>query len=109
MQPEQGDPARLWDMLTYSRKVQSLVGGKTLDDYRSNEVLQLAVERVIEIVGEAARNVSRDYQKAHPEVPWKIIAAQRHVLAHDYGKVIDEKIWRVATIHIPDLIRELVP
>jgi uncharacterized protein with HEPN domain len=96
-------------MLVYSRKVLSLVSGKTLEDYRSNEVLQLAVERVIEVVGEAARNVSREYQSAHPEIPWKIIAAQRHVLAHDYGKIIDEKIWRVATIHIPELVRELVP
>ena len=37
MQPERADAARLWDMLAYSRKVQSLVEGKSLEDYRSNE------------------------------------------------------------------------
>lgn len=48
-------------------------------------------------------------QHAHPEIPWRLIIAQRHVLAHDYGEIDHERIWRVATMHVPELIRLLEP
>jgi uncharacterized protein with HEPN domain len=63
----------------------------------------------VEVVGEAARKVSPEFQAAHPEIPWRPIIAQRHVLAHDYGEIDQEKIWRVANVHIPDLIVQLEP
>ena len=70
---------------------------------------QLAVERSIEILGEAARKVSQAFQAAHPEIPWSRIIAQRHVLAHEYGNIDHERIWEVATVRVPQLIVQLVP
>jgi uncharacterized protein with HEPN domain len=72
----------------------------------------LAVERALEIVGEAARRVSETYRQAHPEIPWQSIIAQRNVLAHEYGEIKHELIWKVATIRIPELIpllEKLIP
>lgn len=109
MRPEGRDAAQLWDMLRFSRTVARLVVGKSFADYERDETLRLAVERAIEIVGEAARGVSAPFQAAHPEVPWRPIVAQRHVLAHEYGDVVNEKIWRVASVHIPALIGVLEP
>ena len=43
----------------------------------------------------------------HPEIPWQSIIAQRHVLAHEYGDIRQDLIWRVATEHIPILIAQL--
>jgi len=70
-------------------------------------VLQAAVERKLEIIGEAARGVSDDFRRDHPEVPWRGIIGQRHFLAHEYGEVRQEKLWRVATTRISELIEQL--
>lgn len=109
MRPDQRDVARLWDMLRYARKVQTLTHGATFEDYQRDEKLRLAVERAIEIVGEASRGITDEYKAAHPGVPWKPIAAQRHIIAHEYGELADDRIWRVATQHIPALITLLEP
>ena len=61
------------------------------------------------ITGEAARLISEPLKIAHPEIPWRAIIAQRHVLAHEYGKIDPEKIYRVVTIHIPELLKLLRP
>jgi uncharacterized protein with HEPN domain len=107
MQRERADAALLWDMLRAAEDVQIFIQGRTLEQYINDPVLKAAVERKIEIVGEAARYVSATFQAAHPEIPWRPIQAQRHVIAHDYGEIVDEKLWRVATEHIPPLIEQL--
>jgi uncharacterized protein with HEPN domain len=109
MPPEQSDASWLWDMLHAGRSIEKFVVGKTLGDFQQDEMLQAAVERKIEIIGEAARKISDAFQDGHPEIPWRPIIAQRHILVHEYGEVRHELIWRVATIRIPELIRVLEP
>ena len=103
------DSVYLWDMLTASRAVVDFTRGRSLAEYESNLLLRSAVERQIEIIGEAARRISKAFQAAHLEIPWRPIQAQRHVLAHDYGEIKHDRIWRVAEIHIPELIVLLKP
>jgi len=71
--------------------------------------LQLAIERAIEIIGEAARHVSDAFKADHPEVPWRQIVAQRHVIAHEYGEIKQERLWLVATRDVPKLAEQLAP
>jgi len=103
------DRVYLWDMLTAARAVVGFTGRRTLVEYESDLLLRSAVERQIEIIGEAARRISKEFQEAHPEIPWRPIQAQRHVLAHDYGEIKHDRIWRVAEMHIPELIALLEP
>ncbi|MBI5868031.1 MAG: DUF86 domain-containing protein [candidate division Zixibacteria bacterium] len=107
MRREQADFAYLWDMLDAARAVSEFVGGRSFHDYLTNRMLRGAVERQVEIIGEAAGKVSVTFRDAHPEIPWRRIIAQRHVLAHEYGDVRHELLWRVATDRIPELIRDL--
>ncbi len=109
MQPEDRDPASLWDMLSYAREVAERVAGRTFDEYLADKDFRLATERRIEIIGEAADRVSKEFQEKHPEIPWRKIIAQRHILAHEYDEVIDEKIWKVATVYVPELAAILAP
>jgi uncharacterized protein with HEPN domain len=109
MTAERDDNSYLWDMLTAARAVEAFVKDRTLTDYLANLMLRSAVERQVEIIGEAARRVTAAFQAAHPEIPWQPMQAQRHVLAHDYGEIRHERIWYVATIHIPALIQQLEP
>ena len=109
MPPDDRDAACLWDMLDAARLVVEFTRGKTLEAYRGDAQLIAAVERKVEIIGEAARNVSRSFQQAHPEIPWQAIVAQRHVLAHEYGEILADRMWRVVTVHVPDLIGIIGP
>jgi uncharacterized protein with HEPN domain len=105
MSLEKDDNVYLWDMLTAARAVESFVKHRTTADYLADLMLRSAVERQIEIIGEAARHVSSTFQASHPEISWRPIQAQRHVLTHDYGEIRHERIWFVATAHIPNLIK----
>jgi uncharacterized protein with HEPN domain len=71
MPAEKDDRAYLWDMLTAARAVIDFVRGRTLDEYISDLMLRSAVERQVEIIGEAARRVSKEFQEAHAGIPWR--------------------------------------
>ena len=107
MQPDQGHLAPLLDMLAYARDAVAATSGSSPDAFRTDKNLRLATERRIEIIGEAARKVSKAFQQAHPQIPWRKIMAQRHVLAHDYGEIDHGLVWRVVTVHLPVLIEQL--
>src|SRR3989338_350302 len=109
MRPEERDSAYLWDMLDAAKTVQEFVAGSKFHQYERDRKLQLAVERAVEIIGEAARNISKIFQETHPEIPWRGIIGQRHLLAHEYGEVKQERMWLVATERIPELIKLLKP
>jgi len=109
MRPEHKDVALLWDMLDAARKIERFVGDKSFHEYATDEIVQAAVERKLEIIGEAARKVSQEFQARHPEIPWRGMISQRHFLAPEYGEVRQEKLWRVATLRIPELIAMLAP
>jgi uncharacterized protein with HEPN domain len=103
------EAARLWDMLTYAREIAGTVADLTFQGYTADSDRRMATERRLEIIGEAARNVSREFQEAHPEIPWRQIIGLRNVLAHEYGEIRHERIFRIATNQIPALISALEP
>ncbi len=76
-------------------------------DYASfleNVLVRRGVERDVEIMGEAAKRVSAEFRAAHDEIPWIGIVAQRNVLAHEYGDIKLDRIWRVASARIQELL-----
>ena len=103
------DPAYLWDIVEAAKEIVRFLAGKRLDDLTSDRVLQLAVERELEVIGEAAARLSKEFRDAHPEVPWSRIIAQRNVIAHQYGEIQIDRIWLVATERVPELIALLEP
>ena len=109
MPPEDADTAYLWDMLDASRTIREFIKGVSFNDYAADRQLQFAVERALEIVGEAARRVSEDFRTAHPEIPWRQIIAQRNVLAHEYGEIKQDRIWAAATDGVSKLIAAVEP
>lgn len=101
------DRTLLQDMRTSAQNAIDFVAGMTFDRFVDDLKTRRAVERAIEIVGEAARGVTDTFTSAHPEVPWRPIRAQRHILAHEYGEIQEELIWRVVEKHLPPLIKQL--
>ena len=109
MPPEDRDAAYLWDMLDAAKSIRTFTAGGSYEDYAKDRMKQMAVERAVEIIGEAARRVSEDFKREHPQIPWQQIIGQRNVLAHEYDKVRQDRIWRVASKHVPELIAKLEP
>jgi uncharacterized protein with HEPN domain len=109
MPPEARDPAALWDMLRAARAIVSFAGSLSLDAYRANPLVRRAVERELEILGEAARRVSDTTRARHDGIPWQQIVGLRNVLAHQYDEIDDERVWRLAKDDVPRLVRQLEP
>ncbi len=107
MQPEQRDAGYLWDMLDAARTVEQLSSNQDFTQYSNDRRTQLAVERSLEIIGEAASRVSTSFRNAHPEIPWRQIIGQRNVLIHEYGEIKQERIWKTVTENVPHLIELL--
>jgi len=106
---EKRDPAYLWDMLDAAKAIMAFISNRTFYDFQQDRMLRNAIERNMEIIGEAANRVSESFQKAHSEIPWKSIIGQRNILIHEYGEIKNERIWVVATKRIPELITVLEP
>lgn len=109
MRPEERDAAYLLDMIQAAEKVRRFVQGLKQEEFREDEMLRDAVERNVEIIGEAARKVSEAFKNRHPEIPWRKMVALRNVLVHEYEKVGVEEMWAVAMFHVPNLIENLAP
>ncbi|MEK6590465.1 MAG: DUF86 domain-containing protein [Nitrospinota bacterium] len=109
MQPEERDAAYLWDMLDAAKTNVEFTKGINYVSYLKDRKLQLAVERSVEIIGEAAKNISQSFKDAHPEIPWRIIIAQRNVLAHEYGEIKQDRMWMLSIKNIPEFIEVIDP
>ena len=107
MPPVERDSAYLWDMPDSARSACEFTAGVRFDTYQRDRKLQMAVERAVEIIGEAARRISEDFRSDHPEIPWRSMIAQRNVLAHEYGEIKHERMGLLVTEHLPALIRDL--
>jgi uncharacterized protein with HEPN domain len=104
MKPEKQDDAYLWDMLDAAREAHGLIGGLGYDELMSKRVVRLALERLLEITGEAARNVSPRRRGRHETIPWRGIIGLRKAIAHEYGDIDYQRIYTAATKGVPRLI-----
>jgi len=113
MRPEERDPAHLWDMLEAARAVIDFAGSLTLEEFlapgRDGQIRRLAVERELEILGEAARRVSSRFRDEHTEIHWKETVGLRNVISHEYDKVNYTEIYRIVRERVPELIALLEP
>ena len=107
MQPEDRDAAHLWDMLQAARDAASIVSGVTREHFGGDRLRMLALERSMELIGEAARRVSDAFRRKHPQIPWKEMIGLRNILAHDYGRIDHDKLYATAVKEIPRLIAAL--
>jgi uncharacterized protein with HEPN domain len=100
------DNERIADILEAAGQISTVVGrGK--DTWDDDWVARLAVERLLEIIGESARALSDEARASYPSVPWVDVIGLRTVLAHHYHRVDPEQVWVIASIEVPNLAAEL--
>ena len=104
MPPEDRDFAYLWDMLDAARAAVEIAANISLEALAADRMRMLALERVLEIIGEAARRVSESYRDAHPTIPWRAIIGQRNIIAHEYGSIDHPRLIETVKRDLPALI-----
>ena len=93
----------LVDMLECVEKIERYLAGVSKEEFLSDEKLQDAVVRNLEIIGEAASQISTDIRDKYPEIPWKQIVSMRHRLIHGYFVVDYEIVWQIVKEELSDL------
>ena len=101
------DRDRILHMNEAAESIARFIAGRCRDDLDRDEMLLFAIERAIEILGEAGSRISPDLQAAAPEVPWRAIAGMRHRLIHAYFDIDRTIVWRAATEEVPALLVQL--
>ncbi|MEN6335327.1 MAG: DUF86 domain-containing protein [Phycisphaerales bacterium] len=103
------DDAYILDMLLAARKVLEFTKGVDWHRFEHDDLVQNAVMRHFQIIGEAASRVSPGYKGDHPEIPWKEIVDMRNRLVHEYFRILPDRVWDVVERHVPVLVRMLEP
>ena len=101
------DKVRLRHMLDYSRKAVAMIEGRAREDLDTDEMLCLALTRVVEVIGEAATRVSQAGQQQHGQIPWPEIIGLRNRLVHGYDSVDVNILWDIVQQDLPPLIEQL--
>lgn len=104
---QHNDDIRLQHMLDYSCKAVAMISGRERQDLDTDEMLCLALTRLVEIVGEAATRVSPAGQQRHGEIPWAQIVGLRNRLVHGYDAVDLDILWDIVQLDLPVLIESL--
>jgi uncharacterized protein with HEPN domain len=94
-------------MLDHAREAVEMARGKTRADLDANRQLNLALVRLLEIIGEAASRMPEDERTRYPGVPWPQIVSLRHRLIHGYDAVDFDILWQIVTRDLPPLIAAL--
>lgn len=97
----------LRQMLDYAREALAMAEGTTRGDLDTNRMLNLALVKLLEIVGEAANRVRSDEQTKHPQIPWQQLTGLRNRLVHGYDQVDLDILWQILTRDLPPLVAEL--
>ena len=84
-------------------KIQEYTKNLTAPDFNNSELIQDAVIRNIEIIGEATKKISKDLKSQYREIPWKEMSGMRDKLIHDYFGVDVDVVWKTVNEDIPFL------
>ena len=101
------DAVRLQHLLDAVRKAVTATEGKQRDDLEQDEILSLALVRLLEIIGEAAKHLSETFRASHPDIPWRLMTGTRDRLIHGYFDVDLDVVWAIVTEDLPPVIEKL--
>ena len=97
----------LRQMRDYAREAVQFASGRSRADMESDRLLELALVRLVEMVGEASTRLTPEYRAAHLGIPWAQIVAARNRLVHGYDVVDLDRVWSIIQDSLPVLVAEI--
>lgn len=101
------DEVRLRHMLDAALEIQQYVQSSRREDLDRDRKLVHSLVRLLEIIGEAASQVSQELRSSVPEIPWTVIIGMRNRLIHAYFSINLDVVWSTSTKDITLLVAEL--
>ena len=101
------DRVRLRHMVEAAESAVEFLAGRQRHDLDEDRMLLFAVVRAIEVLGEAASQVSAETRATHAGIPWRAIIGMRNRLIHAYFEINTETVWQTVTQEIPTLLPQL--
>ncbi|MXY82453.1 MAG: DUF86 domain-containing protein [Gemmatimonadetes bacterium] len=101
------DRVSLVDMLNHAEEAVVLLGEASLSELAEDRVMELALRKLVEIVGEAANRVSEETQHCPQEIPWPQIIGMRNRLVHGYDDISLKRLRDTINDDLPPLIEQL--
>jgi len=103
----QRDLSYLTDIIQAARQIQEFIQGVDKAKFQDSALIQSAVMRQIEIMGEASKRLSEKLRLEHPAIPWKKLAGMRDILIHAYDHVDIDEVWNAVETSIPALLKQI--
>ena len=94
-------------IIFHAREAVNICDGKSREDLDKDRLLNLALTRLVEIIGEAANRVPDDIQIKYPQVPWLQMIGARNRLIHGYDSVDFDILWTIVQSDLPRIISQL--
>jgi len=107
MQLNENDLSYFIDIVNCIMDINEFTGAIDYYKFEQDKMRKLAVERQLEVIGQAANKISIETQNLFQNIPWKNIIGLRNKLAHDYGEILAERIWIISKNSIQELLKEL--
>jgi uncharacterized protein with HEPN domain len=95
-------------ILDETRYLQDQTGKTTKEQFLSDETLQRAFVRSLEIIGEAVRKIPPEIRSSHPSIDWRAISGMRDRLIHGYFGVDYDIVWDAVSVKVPELQSEII-
>ena len=103
----ENDLSFLIDIVDCIIDINEFTKGIQFYEFEKDRMRKLAVERQLEVIGQAANKISKETQDVLKNIPWGNIIGLRNKLAHDYGEILAERIWAISNNPIQGLLKEL--
>ncbi len=83
-------------------KINRYIQGLNYETFLKNDMVQDAVIRNLEIVGEAAKNIPNEIKEKYPDIPWRRMVGLRNIAVHEYFGVDLSIIWEIISSNLPE-------
>lgn len=101
------DITRLYHILNAAQRAVKATKGKKRSALDEDDLLGLAIIRLLEIIGEAAWGISEPVRNRYPEIAWRQMTNMRHRLIHGYFQVNNDLVWETIIAELPPLITQI--
>ena len=107
MKSSLGDRVRLLHIQDAISEIVSYTNNISFNEFKSNSMTLFASVKQLEIIGEAANNITEHFQKLYNEIEWRTIIGLRNLLVHEYFGIDEEIVWGIIKNDIPKLQEDI--
>ena len=103
MQLNDKDKGYLWDIKDACKDILHFMKNTTHNEFINDKMKRFAVERQLLVIGEAANHLSKICIESNTSIPWKLIIGLRNIIAHEYGEILVDRIYKISKENVSEL------